>query len=220
MDKKFSFIIVDDQRSSVYCLEHLLKKMKEVKRVDIAESADELIEKFLPLLNYDIIFLDQLMIKMDGDKAAVIIKEKYPYSSIVFHTATNDLSEVEKILKVNPKGWLWKDFWRTDVGLCVKSVTSGNKFFSIEAEEQRERYYEQLRTSAGKADEIDILTEREKEVYILRCKGYSEKEIADIISRDLRTVESHMCSIHKKTKKKIPAELMAHAMDIGLIPKF
>ncbi|HLG33940.1 MAG TPA: response regulator transcription factor [Bacteroidia bacterium] len=220
MKEKLNIIIVDDDRSSTWCLRMKLKKMKQAARVDLADSAAELLEKYLPARHYDIIYLDQFMPEKYGTEVAGIIKKEYPLMKIIFHTATNDLTEADKIFKTKPAGWLWKDFICRDAELSVETILTGRHFYSKEVDDIHDELDDSKDAAAISVDDSEKLSAREKEVYKLYCKGYSEKEIADIISRDIRTVESHMRKIHSKTKKKERAELVTHAMNIGLIPKF
>jgi len=155
-----------------------------------------------------------------GTEVAGIIKKEYPLMKIIFHTATNDLTEADKIFKTKPAGWLWKDFICRDAELSVETILTGRHFYSKEVDDIHDELDDSKDAAAISVDDSEKLSAREKEVYKLYCKGYSEKEIADIISRDIRTVESHMRKIHSKTKKKERAELVTHAMNIGLIPKF
>jgi len=220
MEKRLNIVIVDDDRSSTYCLNMKLNKMKQVARVDLAMSAKELLEKYMPARHYDIVYLDQLMPGMDGTEAVEIIKEKYPDTSIVFHTATNDMDVVKKIFKTKPKGWLWKDFMCHDAELSVETIASGHHFYSKEAEELRENIIEEKISDENKPDGSKKLSQRKTEVLKHFCRGLTYKEIGNTLCIEERTVETHMKDIHSDTGLKSRAELVEFSMAQGIIPKF
>jgi len=64
---------------------------------------------------------------------------------------------------------------------------------------------------------IDSLTPREREILILIAEGHSLAEIAQIISRSLKTVESHRLAIGRKLKASNRVELAKIAIASGLI---
>ena len=219
MLQKLNIIIVDDDRASTHYLSMKLKKLKLVETVDNAESAQELFEKYLPVKEYDIIYLDQLMPAMDGADAVKIIREKYPLTKIIFHTATNKLNEADKILNSKPDGWLWKDFKCSDAELSVDLVMQGRHFYSREAEDI---LYELLaaRNDENKGEASRRITPRKKEIMLYYCRGLSHKEIASVLSIDVRTVETHINEIHRDYNIKTRAEIMCFAMEQNIIPKF
>jgi DNA-binding NarL/FixJ family response regulator len=220
MNKQFNIIIVDDDRASTHCLWMKLSKMKQVAAVERTESAAELLERFLPAKNYDIIYLDQLMPGMDGTDAVKSIRQKFPLTKIIFHTATGNLTEAERILKSKPDGWLWKDFKCSDAELSVSTVMEGRHFYSREAEEM---LHQLLASDNGNGDMDDsgkLLTPRETEVLVEMCKLRKSHEIAAKLFIDERTVETHRNSIHKKTGLKKTEDLIDYAMRHKFIPTF
>ncbi|MFK7788229.1 MAG: LuxR C-terminal-related transcriptional regulator [Phycisphaeraceae bacterium] len=64
---------------------------------------------------------------------------------------------------------------------------------------------------------IDVLTPREREILILVGEGNSLAEIAQIIGRSLKTVESHRLSLGRKLKASNRVELARIAIANGLI---
>ncbi|QLA15908.1 response regulator [Desulfolutivibrio sulfoxidireducens] len=70
--------------------------------------------------------------------------------------------------------------------------------------------------SGGQAA-YDTLTPREREVMRLVCEGMFTKEIADVLSISIKTVEHHRASIMKKLGLQNTVELVRYAVKIGLI---
>jgi two-component system response regulator NreC len=65
----------------------------------------------------------------------------------------------------------------------------------------------------------DDLTEREAEVLGLVAQGYLNPEVAEQLVISVRTVETHRANIHRKTGIKGRAELIAYAIENGLVER-
>jgi|SRR4051794_37987990 two-component system response regulator NreC len=63
----------------------------------------------------------------------------------------------------------------------------------------------------------DDLTEREAEVLRLIALGHTNTEIAGMLFLSVRTVETHRGHIQQKTRRTTRAELVAYALDHGLV---
>ena len=61
------------------------------------------------------------------------------------------------------------------------------------------------------------LTEREMEVLILICKGFTNSEIADRLVVSKRTVDKHRENLLQKTQSKNTANLVIHAIKSGIL---
>lgn len=73
-----------------------------------------------------------------------------------------------------------------------------------------------LKEKKFKKEKIKI-TEREKEVLELICKGYSTKEIAEKLNISYKTVENHRVALLEKFKAKNVAELVAIAVQNNFV---
>jgi DNA-binding NarL/FixJ family response regulator len=74
-------------------------------------------------------------------------------------------------------------------------------------------------TNVGQAAVYELLSPRERETVYLVAKGSTNKEIATQLSVSLRTVERHCSVIMKKLGLQNRAELVAYAMQRGILNK-
>ncbi|HRJ31030.1 MAG TPA: LuxR C-terminal-related transcriptional regulator [Cyclobacteriaceae bacterium] len=65
--------------------------------------------------------------------------------------------------------------------------------------------------------ELPKISTREREVLKLLTKGLSSKQISDALSISQKTVDNHRQSLLRKTGSKSTAEVVAFAMDYGLM---
>ena len=69
---------------------------------------------------------------------------------------------------------------------------------------------------AGTEDN-SMLSERELEILLLICKGFSNQEIADELFISKRTVDKHRANILSKTNCKNTANLVVYAIKNRLV---
>ncbi|WP_339623846.1 response regulator [uncultured Winogradskyella sp.] len=102
-------IIVDDEPNIVMTLEYTFKKHNfEVYIARDGSEALEILKSVIP----DVIMLDVMMPKVDGYQTLKLIKEnkQLKHTKVVFLTAKNKASDIEKGLKLGADKYLTKPF--------------------------------------------------------------------------------------------------------------
>ena len=69
------------------------------------------------------------------------------------------------------------------------------------------------------APQLDRLSEREREVFGLIVVGHTQREIADLLHLSVKTIETHRAHIAEKLGCRTRAELVAYAINAGLLRK-
>jgi DNA-binding response OmpR family regulator len=102
-------VIVDDEPNIVMTLEYTFKKQNF--EVYIARDGSEALE-ILKTVVPDVILLDVMMPKVDGYQTLKVVKEnnKLKDTKVVFLTAKNKASDIEKGLKLGADKYLTKPF--------------------------------------------------------------------------------------------------------------
>jgi DNA-binding response OmpR family regulator len=102
-------IIVDDEPNIVMTLEYTFKKNNF--EVYIARDGSEAIE-ILNTVVPDVIILDIMMPKVDGYQTIKVLKanKKLKHTKVVFLTAKNKASDIEKGLKLGADKYVTKPF--------------------------------------------------------------------------------------------------------------
>jgi len=90
-----SVLIVDDVESNLFVAKGLLQPYK--LSIDIADSGEEAVEKIKSGKIYDVIFMDQMMPKMDGVEAVKIMRD-LGYSAPIIALTANAIVGQAKIL--------------------------------------------------------------------------------------------------------------------------
>jgi two-component system response regulator NreC len=120
-------------------------------------------------------------------------------------------------LKAGATGYLLKDSADADLLRAVAAVAAGKSFFSpAVARVMLDDYVRQL-ADKGIEDRFDLLSPREREIFQLIAEGHSNKQIAELLSVSVTTVETHRAHILQKLDIHSTAELVLYAVRRGVI---
>lgn len=146
----------------------------------------------LPTTAFGCVVSDIQMGEMDGFAFADALRAQAPEVALVFMTAWPTTTHaVDAVRRHGGLDYLEKPI---DEGRLIAAVTEGLAWSA------RAR-----RIAAVSA----ILTRREREVFDLLVRGYTNKEMAPVLGISERTVEDHRASIVGKTRTNGIAQLIA-----------
>ena len=119
---KRKILIVDDEPNIVMSLEYAFKKFDfEVFIARDGSEAMEILMRHIP----DVVLLDIMMPNVDGYQTLKFIREKVELSAtkVVFLTAKNKASDIEKGLKMGADKYLIKPFSFHELVARIKAIT-------------------------------------------------------------------------------------------------
>lgn len=210
---KYKVILVDDHKLFRKGLRMLIDTLARFEVVSEASNGIEfldLIEKGLP----DIVMLDIAMPEMDGIEAARLALLKYPDLKIITLSMFGEQDYYFKMVDAGVKGFLLKNSDFTEVRMALETVMEGGNYFSREL---LMNLVNSLKNSPEELAQDSPLSDREKEIILLICKGMSTQEIADSLCLSKRTVDSHRANILLKTGCRNTASLVVYAIKEKLV---
>lgn len=215
---KIKVFIVDDHALVRDGIISMLSNLKDIQVV--GESADGFgaIEK-VDDKNIDVIILDVIMPGINGIEAAKAIKKKHPALKILFLSMEVSEKNVSDALKAGGNGYLLKDSSKQVLVEAIRSLHEGNQYFSPSIAQMVFNNFIKRTSSEKVASEEDRqdLSEREKEVLTLICKGLNHKDIGEKLFISSRTVDTHRTNILKKLNLDTTAELVLYAVKKRLV---
>lgn len=210
---KYKVMLVDDHKLFRKGLRMLIDTLG---RFEVAGEASNGVE-FLDLIDQnlpDIVMLDIAMPKMDGIEAARQALLKYPDLKIITLSMFGEQDYYFKMVDAGVKGFLLKNSDFTEVRLALETVMEGGNYFSREL---LMNLVNSLKNSPEELAPDSPLSDREKEIILLICKGMSTQEIADSLCLSKRTVDSHRANILLKTGCRNTASLVVYAIKEKLV---
>jgi DNA-binding NarL/FixJ family response regulator len=210
---KYKVLLVDDHKLFRKGLRMLIDTLNRFEVSGEASNGVEflnLIEVSLP----DVVMLDIAMPEMDGIEAARLALLKYPDLKIITLSMFGEQDYYFKMVDAGVKGFLLKNSDFTEVRMALETVVEGGNYFSREL---LMNLVNSLKNSPEELTPDSPLSDREKEIILLICKGMSTQEIADSLCLSKRTVDSHRANILLKTGCRNTASLVVYAIKEKLV---
>jgi len=201
-------VIADDHQILRDGIKALLLAMDDVTLVGEAANGSELID-LINSTTTDLILLDIRMPVMDGIEAAKIIRGKGHQMPILVLSMFDDFRFYDALLDIGVNGFLLKDSGYNELSIAIKSALEGRAYFSPEL---------MLKLLRSKKQETSIkITERERELITLICRGFSTNEIAKQLNRSISAVEKARAELLVKTKTPNSTALAVYAIKHNLV---
>lgn len=210
---KYKVMLVDDHKLFRKGLRMLIDALN---RFEVGGEASNGVE-FLNMLDQskpDIVMLDIAMPEMDGIEAARLALMKYPDLRIITLSMFGEQDYYFKMVDAGVKGFLLKNSDFSEVKMALETVMEGGNYFSREL---LMNLVNSLKNSPEELTPDSPLSDREKEIILLICKGMSTQEIADSLCLSKRTVDSHRANILLKTGCRNTASLVVYAIKEKLV---
>lgn len=205
--KNYRIVLADDHELFLSGLKGLLSRQPGCDVVGTAHNGAECIA-LLGDVDCDVVMMDVDMPVMDGIKATEQISQIYPDVKVVVLSMHGDDEYYFRMVEAGAKGFILKNSSIDEVVAAVKTVAQGGNYFS---QELMWNLVGSLKQSRGDQHE-KVLSEREREILLLICKGLSNQEIADVLFISKRTVDKHRANILEKTECKNTANLVVWAI--------
>jgi two-component system response regulator NreC len=157
----------------------------------------------------DVLIVDLNMPGGSTLEAIPVIREEFPATQIVVLTMQQEPAFAREALGAGALGYVLKEAADEELVQAVRNAAVGESFLNP-------------RLGARIASEPppgppDDLSEREVEVLRLIALGHTNTEIAQQLYLSVRTVETHRSHIQQKLCLSTRAELVAYAIERGLI---
>ncbi|MFZ3576978.1 response regulator [Virgibacillus sp. DJP39] len=209
-------ILVDDHAVVRMGLKVLLNAVPDMEVVGEASEGDEGIRAALEL-KPDVVLMDLSMPHgKDGLTATSELKKQLPDTAILILTMHDDEEYLFRAIQAGASGCVLKSAPHHELTEAIKSVCSGDAYLHPSATKRlMDEYLGNLKQEGY--DSYQLLSAREKEVLTLIAKGYSNKEIGELLVISVKTVEAHKSNLMEKLQMKTRPELVAYALKKGLL---
>ena len=211
-------LIVDDQRLMREGLKTILELEEDIEITGLAENGRDALDR-LGSAKPDVVLMDIRMPVMDGVECTGIIRQSYPDVRVLILTTFDDDEYIIDGLKNGAAGYLLKDMPSEKLVNAIRDVYSGVSIMQPEIAVKLVSHIIGIRqptakdTISSKGNEIDELTDREKEILGLVAKGLNNREIAKTLFISEGTVKNYISSIYDKTGINERSRLVIYAIE-------
>ena len=189
-----SFIIRDS-------LEHLLRDNFDIYDIDLVSRIEDLSTK--DISDIDFSFIDINTISRDILEKLSKVKNKNKSFKIIVLDVKKDRDLFFKAINCGVDGYILNVSDKDEFIYIIKKVLSGKTFYDSELV----RYSLQEQ----KLDNIDCLTNKEKNVLYYVCKGFNNKDIANELKVTENTIKKHVSNILNKLNLRSRQDIIIYA---------
>ncbi len=198
-------------------LKLLLETEDKIKFVGEAPSLAEA-TGLIPKIKPDVLLIDST--EIDHANSASFLNNQEKNTPIIVLTNSKDAEKQQKYLLLGIDGLVSKEQTADVLFAAIEQVSLGEVYFD------RRLMSETIKQLLNEKKMIPeklytyncaVLTEREREVLTLICRGMKNKSIADMLFITETTVRHHLTSIFEKLKVNSRLELVVHAFREKLV---
>jgi DNA-binding NarL/FixJ family response regulator len=211
-------VLADDQALVRAGFRALLDAQDDIEVVGEASDGDEavrLVRRSAP----DVVLMDIRMPGTDGLTATRTIAgdDRLSDARIVILT-TFELDEyVFEAIRAGASGFLVKDTEPVELLRAVRAVAEGDALLSPSVTRRLIGEFATRTRDARPAPQLDILTDREREVMALVAEGLTNDEIAERLYVSPLTAKTHVSRAMVKLGARDRAQLVVFAYESGLV---
>ena len=211
MDMKFRIMVVDDHAIVVHGLTQLINNSPDLEVTMQAQSAEAAIELLKANPLPDLVVTDISLPGLSGIDLTKTLTAQFPKLPVLVLSMHEEMVHGERAFRVGAKGYLTKQEAADKVVVAIRRILSGEDYLS---ERMQTMLLHQIRNKpkSGAISVLSRLTDREYEIFRLIGMGMSSSEIADKLSRSVKTVEAHRANLKQKLGLRNAIELNRFAV--------
>jgi two-component system invasion response regulator UvrY len=206
-----SVLLVDDHTVVRTGFRLLLESTSDVRVIAEADSGEAACRRF-DETTPDIVVLDLSMPGIGGLETLRRIRARDQSAKMLALSAHDDVMHARRALKQGALGFLSKRTAPETLLEAVRTVAAGQRYIDPRLAQEMA-----LADVAGTASPLELLSEREFEVFMRLANGSAVSRIATELNLSASTVGTHLYNIKQKLQVSNQAELTLVALRAGLI---
>lgn len=207
-------VLADDQTLVRQGVRGLLELLPDIEVVGEASDGEEAVLK-VPELEPDVLLLDIRMPRLDGIGVLDALREAGTLPPTLVLTTFDDGDAAIAAIKAGAKGLMLKDVSLEDLAEAIRALADNRTAFQPVMTESLMAAIRRSPSSSSDGNAAEALTGREREVLHLICAGYSNKEIAGLLSVAEGTVKNHVSNLLVKLNARDRTRAALKALQEG-----
>jgi len=218
--RKIRLLLADDHNILRQGLVNILEKYDDFCIVAEAEDGYSMVNKYFSF-HPDVVLCDIEMPGMNGLEAAQEILEKDKDAKIIFLSMHNSDEYVYKILQINAYGLIPKEIIKNELVTSIRAVAKGEKYFMGKTDQEVEKIKARFSNLKGvyESKKSLNLNSLEEKILLLVAEGKTSQEIADILHKAKRTIDSSRAIVMNKLNLETLPQLIKYAVQYSFSRK-
>jgi DNA-binding NarL/FixJ family response regulator len=207
-------MLVDDHAIERQGLCALIEARPDMKVIAEAGDAREAL-RLMASANPDVVITETLMPHMTGAELTSRLRRSHPGIRVIALTRNDEPERVLEMVQAGVAAYLVKSATLDDLVAAVRSVSNGRCVLGTHALSAVLRDYVQRCRDSRRPSSVS-LTARQREVLMLIAEGYSNRSIGEQLGLCPGTIYAHRRNIMRKLDMHTVADLVKHAIRVGL----
>jgi DNA-binding NarL/FixJ family response regulator len=165
----------------------------------------------------DVVLLDVHLPGGGGAEVVRRVHQRAPERKFLALSVSDAAEDVIGVIRAGARGYVTKNITGPELVDAIRRVADGDAVFSPRLAGFVLDAFAGTIEVAQVDEDLDRLTEREREVMRLIARGYAYKEVAKELFISIKTVETHVSSVLRKLQLSSRHELTRWASDRRLI---
>jgi DNA-binding NarL/FixJ family response regulator len=213
--EKIRILLADDHTLMRSGIRALLEDEPDLTVIGEAEDGRSAVAQACKL-GPDLVIMDIAMPLLNGLEATRQIRQQCPHVRVLILSMHDNEEYIRQVLEAGAMGYILKDAAARELISAIRSVYRGEAVLSPAV--TRLVIEDYLRWGGTRPQaESDGLSPREREVLQLIAEGYTNKQIAEILSISIKTVQAHRNNLMGKLDLHDRGELIKYAIQKKII---
>ncbi|CAQ85869.1 MULTISPECIES: two component system response regulator [Photorhabdus] len=207
----YKVLLVDDHELIIDGIKNLLAaypRYQVVAQVDDGLAVYAACRDLAP----DIVILDLGLPGLNGLDIIPQLCQRWPDLRILALTAHDDELTASRVLRAGALAYVLKTSSQQILLAAITSVAAKKSY--VDPNLNQEAVH---RLGEGTNDDSTLLTRRERQILQLISEGNGNRNIAEMLSISVKTVETHRLNMMRKLKVHKVTELLKYSRKLGLI---
>ncbi|MBV9191788.1 MAG: response regulator transcription factor [Betaproteobacteria bacterium] len=205
-------LIADDHAIVAEGLKHLVEAQSDLQVLATVGDGREAV-RVAKETEPDVVLMDLSMPELNGADAAKAIIDARPECRVIVLSMYAEREYVRRALKAGATGYVVKRSAAKELVEAIRAVHAGQRYLSPRVADVVIDDY----AADGKADLLEKLSTREREVLQLLAEGRTGSEIAQRLALSQKTVETYRARLVEKLGIRDVAGLVKFAIQRGLV---
>lgn len=209
--RTLQILIADDHTVIREGLKVLLDAHPDLRVIGEAARGEEACRLAVEL-QPDVIIMDVSMPGLGGAGATKRLKELCPAVKVLALSAFEDEVYVRQLLSAGASGYVLKRTAAGEIARAVRVVAEGGLYLDPFVAGKVASSPAKGQSAAGSAES---LSEREREVLRFIARGFTNKEVANLLGVSIKTVETYKTRLNRKLNLHSRADAVRYALAQG-----
>ena len=220
MENKIKIHLADDHQVLIDGILAVLKTNSDFEVVGFSLNGEGLVDRVIRN-KADVLVMDINMPEKDGIQVLREMSEVGFPCKVIILSSYDDAKLIKEVIKLGASGYLTKQCAGENIVDAINTVAYGNQYFSEAIKDKIFNLYtgnnNQQNQILNAEELISSITGRELEILSLISQEKSGKDIGEMLSISVNTVETHRKNLMKKLNVKSSIGLVIFATKHNLI---